>query len=437
MIRSSHRPCAPHRGAALLATAVLAVAASFFASGCIRNPATQKIHARLLSAASERKIGEETKKRILEQFRVLESTTVAAYVNDLGQKLARVSDRPTVDYDFTVLDSDLINAFAAPGGFIFVTRGLLESIDDEAELAMVLGHEISHVAALHGVQIIQKEMGQNALTILGTVGAAIVAGPEAMLMVANTADLFSSLYLLGYSREKELEADNLGLQYILRAGYDPQAALAFLEKLEEGDPEEAQGWDLYFRTHPSTKERIEIIENMVGERTEREARAQRERYQEIKALLPRVPAGERGEIKGLLYRNAVHHLSLAVPSNWALGYFHPQALIAFQTNDKKAEGRLQVVALGSSTIHADELAFRFAKDAGYQPLAGKDVLYNAGYGYLGFYVGSSATGHPMDIRLYATIRRNKGYILVCAAPINKLDSYILDIEQIMRGFRFS
>src|SRR4029079_4547742 len=112
------------------------------------------------------------------------------------------------------------------------------------ELAMVVGHEIGHVAAMHGVQMIQKEMGQNALSILGTIGAALVAGPEAMMMMANTANLFSSLYLLGYSREKELEADNLGLQYLMRAGYDPHASLRFLKKLESSEDKDMQGWDL-------------------------------------------------------------------------------------------------------------------------------------------------------------------------------------------------
>jgi predicted Zn-dependent protease len=216
----------------------IAVLIATFTAGCVRNPATHKVHARLLSPEAERKIGEETKKQILEQYRVLESTTVSAYVDRVGQKIARLSDRPTVDYEFTVLDNDLVNAFAAPGGFVFVTRGLLENMHDEAELAMVLGHEIAHVAALHGVQMIQKEMGQNALTILGTIGAAVTLGPEAMLMVANTADLFSSLYLLGYSRDKELEADRLGLQYMLRAGYDPQGSLSFLKQLSTLDKDD-------------------------------------------------------------------------------------------------------------------------------------------------------------------------------------------------------
>jgi predicted Zn-dependent protease len=407
---------------------------------CVRNPATHKVHARLLSPEAERKIGLAAKKEVISEYHVFKSTEVNMYVNRVGQKLARVCDRPTVDYDFTILDSDLINAFAVPGGFIFVTRGLLEAVDDESELAMVLGHEIGHVAALHGVQMIQKEMGQNALTILGTIGAALTVGPEAMLMVANTANLFSSLYLLGYSREKELEADNLGLQYMLRAGYDPRGALVFLKKLQALDSEHAQGWDLYFRTHPSTDQRIHIIESMIGTENETPNTPPPQRtvneYGMIKALLPRVDKSERGHINGLVYVNIKHDLQMKVPSNWVLGFFHPQSLVSFHTLNNEGDGRLQVVALGSSTVNAEQLADQFGQMAGFQAYGGHDVLYPAGYGYLGHFAGVSAGGELLDIRLLALIRYGRGYVIFCGAPPEKSDAYALDLEQILRSLKF-
>lgn len=405
--------------------------------GCVRNPATRKVHAKLLSPEAELRIGESTKKQILEQYRVFESTTVSTYVNRVGQKLAQVCDRPTVNYDFTILDSDLINAFAVPGGFIFVTRGLLENINDEAELAMVLGHEIGHVAALHGVQMIQKEMGQNALTVLGTIGAALVAGPEAMLMVANTASLFSSLYLLGYSRDKELEADNLGLQYMLRAGYDPQASLRFLKELQKSDTDESKGWDLYFRTHPKTSERIDIIEGMIGLEKEDLAKAHVQEYQAIKSLLPRTSAEELGKIDGQVYRNALYALSIKVPTNWILDRFQPQSLISFHTQNNEGEGRLQIVDLSSETTTAQAMALQYGKYSGFQFQSGRDILHQAGYGYLGRFYGVSPTGKLLDIRLFATIRRGHGFIFMCGAPPEKSDSYSLDLEQIIRSLKFS
>lgn len=405
--------------------------------GCIRNPATHKVHTRLLSPEAERRIGLTTKKQILEQYRVFDSTTVAAYVNRVGQKLAHVCDRPTVDYDFTVLDNDLINAFAVPGGFVFITRGLLEAVDDESELAMVLGHEIAHVAALHGVQMIQKEMGQNALTVLGTVGAAFTVGPEAMLMVANTASLFSSLYLLGYSREHELQADNLGLQYMLRAGYDPHGALRFLRQLQNMDKEQARGWDLYFRTHPSTDQRVKIIESMIGDEVAPPTpKPVDEDYARIKAQLPRVSANERGRIDGLTYVNGLFGLEVSVPSNWALGYFHPQSLVSFHTQNNEAEGRLQVIQLSSTTDTAEKLADQYAKFSGFQFLDGREVLYQAGYGYLGHYGGVSPGGNLLEIRLFSTIRRGRGYVIFCGAPPERSDTYALDLEQILRSFKF-
>jgi len=367
---------------------------------------------------------------------VLQSTAVTAYVNRVGQRLAKVCDRPTVDYDFTVLDSDLINAFAVPGGFVFVTRGLLEAVNEESELAMVLGHEIGHVAAMHGVQMIQKEMGTNALTILGTIGAALTVGPEAMLMVANSASLFSSLYMLGYSRDRELEADNLGLQYMLRAGYDPQGSLHFLKKLAAMDSKEASGWDLYFRTHPSTEQRIKIIESMIGQPIEQKQPLDADAYTNIKSQLPKVDRNRQGEISGHDYSNAYHEAHLSVPSNWSLGFYYPQALVSFKTLDSDGDGRLQTVELSSMTTTAENIASKFAKLSGFQFINGRDVLYPAGYGYLGRYYGVSSGGKLLDIRLFATVRRGRGYVLLCGAPPEKSDSYSLDLEQIIRALRF-
>ncbi len=128
-------------------------------SGCVRNPITSKRQAKLISDQAERQIGEGTKASILKEYGELKDPVLAQYVTNIGKRLAAVCDRPKVDYDFTVLNTDLVNAFAAPGGFIFVTRGLLQEMGNEAELASVLGHEIGHVAGWHSIGMIQRQKG--------------------------------------------------------------------------------------------------------------------------------------------------------------------------------------------------------------------------------------------------------------------------------------
>ena len=118
----------------------------------------------------------------------------------------------------------------------------------------------------------------------------------------------------------------------------------------------------------------------------------------------------------------------AIQAPWRLAYL--------ETVDEKGEGRLQVVKLGTGTLTAESLAYLYADGASFQFISGRPVLYGAGYGYLGRYVGASAKGQPMDFRLFTTIRKGRGYVLICAGPIDKIDNYLLDIEQILRGFKF-
>ena len=155
-----------------------------------------------------------------------------------------------------------------------------------------------------------------------------------------------------------------------------------------------------------------------------------------KALLPKTDHTQ-GKIAGQTYKSRAHELKLDVPENWRLGFFHPQSLISFHTEDQEGQGRLQVTAISSMTKTAESLAYQFAKKNGLKFLQGREVLYRAGYGYLGRFLGISPRGRPMEYRLFVTIRRERGYILLCGAPPEKLESYILDMERIMRGLQFS
>src|SRR5262249_42739442 len=147
------------------------------------------------------------------------------YVSSIGTLLAHTTERPDIPFTFTVLDTPMVNAFALPGGYVYVTRGLIALADNEAELAGVLGHEIGHVVARHQAQRYSQ-------SVLAGLGAAILGVATGSSVVGDVAGTGAQAYIQSYSRDQEFEADMLGVRYMARAGYDPQAMATFLAKLQ-------------------------------------------------------------------------------------------------------------------------------------------------------------------------------------------------------------
>ncbi|NKC12385.1 MAG: M48 family metalloprotease [Gammaproteobacteria bacterium] len=210
-----------------------------------------------MSPAQEKKIGAEEHERIVAQFGgVYEDPALTQYVNGIGQFLASTSGAPGVGYTFTVLDSPVVNAFALPGGYVYVTRGLVALADTEAQLAGVIAHEIAHVAARHGANRYSKN-------VLAGIGLAILGAATENRALTNIASIGARAVLTGYSRQDEFEADQLGVTYLARAGFNPRAMAGFLRKLEANDRLQARihgrqaggGLD-FFSTHPNTDDRV-------------------------------------------------------------------------------------------------------------------------------------------------------------------------------------
>lgn len=235
----------------LLATAPLLQA-------CSVNPATgERQFAALMPPQQENEVGASEHQKIIKQFGLLNDQALNAYVNEVGRNVTQDTERPDVYYKFFVLDSPVVNAFALPGGYIYVSRGLLALASSEAELAAVLAHETGHVTARHSAE----RYSTGVVTSLGAgLLSAAIGGGDA---VSQVLDVGSSLYLSSYSRGQESQADSLGLRYMTRGGYDPQAMSAFLSSLQrDGALEneiagrrESLG-ATYFSTHPATNERV-------------------------------------------------------------------------------------------------------------------------------------------------------------------------------------
>lgn len=250
-----------------LLPAALLIPALAFAPACSRveNPATGETEYTTLTPEQEREIGAQEHPRILQQFGgAYPDEQLQGYIEQIGDRVAAESDLPDGEFTFTLLDSEVPNAFALPGGYVYVTRGLLALAETEAEVAGVLGHEIGHVTARHTAQRQTRATGAGLLATLGTIGAAIFGGDVAGQLAQQVAGAGAEAYLASYSRDQEFQADQLGVGYMTAAGYDPQAMASFLEKLDAeatldreiagggGDP--AESW---FASHPRTLDRVQ------------------------------------------------------------------------------------------------------------------------------------------------------------------------------------
>lgn len=242
----------------------LAALLALVLSGCTTNPVTGESQLSLISESQELSIGAEQYQPTQQvqggQYYVDQELT--QYVSDIGQKLAKVSDRPDLPYEFVVLNSSVPNAWALPGGKIAVNRGLLTALQNEAQLAAVIGHEIVHAAARHSVQRMQQGMLLNA-GIAG-LGLAVSDSDYAGLIMGGAA-VGSQLTMAQYGQSHELESDHYGIEYMAEAGYDPQAAVELQEifvKLSEGNQ---AGWvDGLFASHPPSEKRVEENQQLVN-----------------------------------------------------------------------------------------------------------------------------------------------------------------------------
>lgn len=250
---------------------VLLLPALVLLGGCSVNPATGERSFTLLSWEEEKQMGAEAAAGLAAQFGGEVNETIASsYVKEVGQKLLTGIEPavPDLEWEFTLLNDDLINAFALPGGKVYITRGLAAKLNNEAELAGVLGHEIGHVTARHGNQRISKQIGFN--VALGA--AAVVVGTSSSDSDINkygsvglpAMAIGGNVVLLKYGRDEESEADMLGLRYMSRAGYDPIAQQRVMEVLLETSSGVARQPE-WLSTHPYPETRIERIKRLLAE----------------------------------------------------------------------------------------------------------------------------------------------------------------------------
>ena len=244
----------------IVATCVLALYLGL--TGCAVNPVTGEQDFALVSEAAEIEQGRKFHQLIIARYGVYDDEKMQQYIDRIGQQLAANSHRAHLAFTFTVLDSPEINAFALPGCYVYITRGIMAYLDSEAELAGVLGHEIGHVTARHSVR---QQSGQTASSILGI----LISAATGSSSLGDLSQTIGTGLVRGYGREHELEADRLGARYLHETGYDPDSMLdvigvlkdqeVYEKALAKKEGREPSTYHGVFSTHPRNDDRLKSV----------------------------------------------------------------------------------------------------------------------------------------------------------------------------------
>jgi predicted Zn-dependent protease len=312
---------------------LVSMLAATLVAGCATNPVTGKSDIVTMSEAQEIELGRQEHPKILQEYGRYDDEALQAYVTQVGQRIAAVSHRPKLQYTFTVLDSAEVNAFALPGGYVYITRGIMAYLNSEAELAAVLGHEIGHVTARHAVR---QQTGATATGI----GAAVIGILTGSGELANVANMAGGALVSGYGRDMELEADGLGAQYLDRVGYDPDAMIDVVRLLKNQEAFEIQQaraenrkphiYHGLFATHPDNDTRLhEVIK--AAHKVDANAANRpdgREVYLSHIKGLPFGSSAAQGMARGNRFYHADMGFTLAFPSAWTIENT-PSKVVAF------------------------------------------------------------------------------------------------------------
>ena len=340
-------------------------AAALFASACAVNPATGKKQISLVGERDEVEIGRQADREIVASIGLYDDPKVQSYVAGLGKKLAAASERPNLPWSFKVVDDPAVNAFALPGGFVYVTRGLMSHLQSEAELVAVMGHEIGHVTARHGAD----QMTKAQLANIGLGVGAILSGREDIVGIASQG---VGLLFLKYGRDDERQADDLGLRYLVHAGYDPRPMVEVFDTLERVSATEGGGRvPTWLSTHPAPGDRRTWAQGKIASlnRDLSSAEVGRERYLQVVDGMVFGPNPKNGYFKGTTFVQPELAFAIDFPSGWKTQ--NTASAVAAGSPNEDAIVRVTI----SNKASAEQAAQEFARTSGIEtgPAARREI----------------------------------------------------------------
>ncbi|MBA4243976.1 MAG: peptidase M48 Ste24p [Pseudomonas sp.] len=399
-------------------------------AGCAVNPATGRTDFVMMSERQELDLGARYNQEILKQYPRYEDAKLQAYIQRVGERVARSSHRNQLNYVFTLVDSPDINAFALPGGYIYIHRGLLAYLNSEAELAAVLGHEVGHVTARHSVR---QQSQSTAWSLLGH-AAAIGTGVGA---VGDLTNVMGNAFVRGYGRDMELEADGLGAQYLARSGYDPQAMIEVVKVLKNqedfaraqaakrGEAPAAGGYHGLFDTHPDNDRRLQEVIGPARALAVGNQEVGRDAFLQMLDGLVFGDSAASGIRRGRHFYHGELDFTLSYPQGWQL-VNRPDVLIGHSA-DEQAFIAMTLEPADKRLSPAEFLR----KRAGSQRLvAGEELRLGALQGYTAVLQGQSAR------RAAVIYRDDNAYLFIAAvrgrASLETEDQRFLEV---IRSYR--
>lgn len=289
--------------------------AFLFSSSCVTNPVTGKRDFMLLSTKQEVAMGQKTDPEIVAFFGLYEDKALQSFIDKKGQEMAAISHRSKLDYDFKIVDSPVVNAFAVPGGYVYFTRGIMAYFNNEAEFAGVLGHEIGHIAAKHSARQYSKSM----LAQVGLV-AGMVISPE-FAQFADIAQQGVGLLFLKFGRDAERESDKLGVEYSTKIGYDAEEMAEFFLTLNRINIEQGgEKVPSFLSTHPDPENRYEAVQELAAKWQQKENVANlKVNRNEYLRLIDGLVYGEdpkQGFVEGDIFYHPVLKFKFPIPAQW-------------------------------------------------------------------------------------------------------------------------
>ena len=405
----------------------LALAVSIGLASCATNPATGERQLMLMSEAEEIALGRQYDAQVREQMGVYDDPALQRYVDAIGQRLAKSSHRPTLPWTFAVVDEPAINAFALPGGFIYLTRGILPFLQNEAELAAVLGHEIGHVDARHSAAAASRQLAAGGgLAILG------IFVPETRPFQEVAGAAFGLLFLK-HGREAELESDRLGVGYAVANGWAPTGMPGMLNTLQRLDEANGsrRGVPNWMLTHPPASDRVARLEDVVA--AARSSGATTTNQAALDQRLDGIVFGdsrEKGIVRGNEFFHPVLGFALAFPPGWEIMNTNEQ--VTAVENENANVGLILQLAKGAGSV--EQTARTRMNAAGFRELNGGRETINGLPAYVGTYQGAS-NGTTIVVRAAHIQAGNRTYLLAGLATPNDFNRVDDAFDRSILSFR--